>query len=440
MKYAVFAFAALVGVPGMAIAGLNFAFVRELLMCLLVLSTAFGQVARINFVSFESYRGPDRGFEISAIDLINLVMLIILVVRYPKEIKWIPFNGFWLGLFFFQNLLSALNAPSLLYFGFSILKLSRVLLIYWCCANYFRVEKKIDGLWYGMVGAAFAVTAYAFVQKYMYGIYRVPGPFDHSNTIPPFLNLLLPGILLWTFCEDSFPIWKVNIGILAVLGIIFSVISTFSRAGLALSLACIAATVCFALFKKPSFRVSIFTLFLILGLVGGAIRAYSSFMERLKSAPKSSEEARDEFNEAANEMAHDYFLGVGLNNFSQVLTNVEKYRENIEVMANEEEAGVCHHIYWLTAAELGFSGLLVFGIILLRFGLHMVYHSFKSRKIPGLLLFAFLVGQCSLHLSGLLEWTFRQTPVMSLFFITCGVVVGISSRESEESDESEESV
>ena len=36
-------------------------------------------------------------------------------------------------------------------------------------------------------------------------------------------------------------------------------------------------------------------------------------------------------------------------------------------MENEEHAGVCHHIYKLTAAEMGYGGLIVFALMLAHF-------------------------------------------------------------------------
>ncbi|MBF0408486.1 MAG: O-antigen ligase family protein [Candidatus Riflebacteria bacterium] len=437
MKYIVFSMAAVFGVPIMTALGLSFSFFRQLLMAALVASTALGQKIRINFVSYELYRGPDRGFEFAATDLIGLAIILVILIRSRSKISWFPSNITWIFLFYLSSFFSVINAPEPLFFGFSILKLSRSVVLFWCCVNYFRTEENIDGLFYGMVSASLIVTYFAFIQKYLFGIYRVPGSFDHSNTIPPFLNMMLPIIIIWSLTDESFPFWKRVLGVVSILGSIFSVASTFSRAGLALSLACVGASLLYVLIKKPSFRVYVFSGFLAVAVIAGMIKAADSFLERIRTAPKSSEEARDEFNEAANKMAKDYFFGVGLNNYSVVLTRVEKYRENVEVMAGEEEAGVCHHIYWLTAAEMGFPGLIIFIIMIGRFCWLFLYSSVCSKELPWLLTAGILIGQSSLHLSGFLEWAFRQTPVLNLFFILSGAAIGIIDRpQIEEDDES----
>jgi O-antigen ligase len=140
--------------------------------------------------------------------------------------------------------------------------------------------------------------------------------------------------------------------------------------------------------------------------------------------------ARDEFNIAADKMAHDNIFGVGLNNFSHVLTITPKYNEHIEVMKNEEQAGVAHHIYLLTAAEMGYAGLLVFLVIIARF-VFIAFRFFRSSKsIEGSLAFGIGLGFCALHASGFLEWALRITPVTYMFTIICGVLVSIAKYET----------
>ena len=79
----------------------------------------------------------------------------------------------------------------------------------------------------------------------------------------------------------------------------------------------------------------------------------------------------------------------------------------LNIMKDEEEAGVCHHIYWLTAAEMGYSGLAVLLLILARFLSKMAWQVRGEPVLERYLLFGILVGMCALHTIGLLEWVFR---------------------------------
>ena len=165
---------------------------------------------------------------------------------------------------------------------------------------------------------------------------------------------------------------------------------------------------------------------MLLALLIGGFKAANSFLERIKNAPESSEAARVEFNIAAAKMAKDRWLGVGLNNFSRVLTDTPEYREHFSVMANETQAGVAHHIYWLTAAEIGFSGLAIFLILIGRLALIAAWHGLRSGSFEGNLLIGLFFGFMALHLSGFLEWAMRITPVTYLFYINCGICVGLA--------------
>ena len=127
-------------------------------------------------------------------------------------------------------------------------------------------------------------------------------------------------------------------------------------------------------------------------------------------------------------MALDHPFGVGLNNFSRVLSDDARYNRYLGVMKNEAEAGVCHHIYRLTAAELGYGGLAIFVVLLLRFAGIALRWSWSSRTLEAALLAGQLLGFVALHLSGFFEWAFRITPVAQAFTIHCALVVALAAR------------
>ncbi len=409
----------------MIYAALFFKKARGWLFVALVFSTILGDLANINFLSMETYRGPDRGFEVNLSDLIALSLVIFLILRFPGKLNWLPFNSFWMFLFLMLAIVSTLAAPIKILAAFTLFKLIKVYLIFWCIVNTLRTSVNLKYIRYAMVCIGVLITIIALKQKYVDGLYRIYGPFDHSNTIPLYLNLIMPVLLAWGLADKHLKKWQAVLSIGSALGMVFTVVATSSRAGQALAAGGLLGTLVMANFRAKSVRVAAISVILLLAIAAGGIKAADTIIYRMKHAPKSSEEARDEFNIAARKMARDNPFGVGLNNFSHVLTVTPAYNEHIQVMKNEEQAGVAHHIYLLTAAEMGYPGLAVFVIIITRFALLALRGFWRSRSLEGLLLFGFFLGFCALHVSGFFEWALRITPVTYNFAIVSGISVAL---------------
>lgn len=428
MKYALFGMAALFGVPAMTWAAMSDRRLRQGLVALLILSTCFGTLGKINFISMESYRGPDRGFEITFTDLIAFSIALGLVAGFRNKILWLPPRSWIMILTFLLCVASAATSPVPLYGAFTVFKLLRMYMIYWCVVNVLEIGTPIAGLWAGVVSVATVMTVIGLKQKYLNGLYRIPGPFDHSNTIPLYVNLILALLLTWAVTDKSLKPWQVALSLFGTLGLLFCVVATASRAGMALaalSLVVALAACNFRGFNPRSLMVSgVIALLMIIG----AAKATSSILNRIKTAPKSSEEAREEFNAAAKLMRTDHFFGVGLNNFSEVLTTETRYHRFLSVMKNETQAGVCHHIYNLTAAELGYPGLAIFLGLLLSLWWTALRYGVSGKELEASLLFGLMLGAAALHLQGTLEWGFRITPVMQMFVMTSAMIVGLARR------------
>lgn len=430
MKYIVFwAFFGL-GVPSLAVMGIMSAKVRGLLLTGLVFVTMLDSRVSINLMSMEMYRGPDRGFEITLADLLAIALTIALLIRSGSKIKFWPFNTTWMMMFFILAVSSAAAAPVPIYGAFSIWKMIRMYMLFWCVANAIHSGVDINYLWYGLLAVGLAMFLLTFKQKYMDGYYRVPGPFDHSNTIPPYANLMMPALLMYGLVEKNGPQWRALLFLVAGLGLVFAVLATQSRAGLVLSGGSVLAVLFMALVRARSGRVTLISLVVLLGMVAGGIKAADTIIYRFLHAPEASGQARDEFNHAAKLMADGNTFGVGLNNFSWVLTYTPAYNSHIETMASEKEAaGVAHHIYWLTAAELGYPGLILFSIIMIRFTWLALRWGFRGRSKESLLLFGLFMGWMCLNTQGFLEWAFRITPVTNMFAIIAGTTVGTAAIE-----------
>jgi len=425
MKYAVFGLAFVIGVPLMAVGAMFYRKVRAWLLSLLIATPVLGAGVKLNFVSMETYRGPDRGFEVTLADLVALALAIALLLRERGRLRWLPANSLWMLVFFLISVASAFVAPVGLYAGFTLWKMVRMYLVFWVVANLVRTGVDLRAIWRGLLLIGLVMLGYVLKQKYLDGLYRIPGPFDHSNTIPLYLNVIIPPLLVWLLADPALSSARRTLSLIAVFGMVFAVQATFSRAGLLLAGVGFLGALGLANARVRSARVFLVTAVVMAVLVLGGLKAAPRILERIRSAPPASEAARDEFNQAAALMVADHPLGIGINSFSHVLTVTKRYNEHIAVMRNEPQAGVCHHIYRLTLAELGWPGLIVFLIVIGRFVTLAAFGSLRGRSLETLLLGGYAMGFLCMHLQGLLEWAFRITPVTLQFCIAAGVVVGL---------------
>ncbi len=440
MKYLVFAVAFAAGVPLMAGVAMWSRRARGWLLAVLVLSTVLGDLANINFLSMETYRGPDRGFEVSLSDLVALALALSVIVTDFGRVRWFPPLTMSFLVFVTIGVASTLASPVPLLGVFTLVKLAKFYLVYWCVANLLRTGTSRRYLWLGFVGIAAVLTFVAVYQKYGLGLYRVHGTFDHSNTIPAFANLILPVLIVWALVDREVRPGEVVVSALAALGLLFCVVATFSRAGLALSVGAVLSALALGSRRAPGARTAIASGMAAVIMTAGGVVAADSVMKRFREAPESSHHAREEFNTAARMMAADHTLGVGLNNFSHVLTYETRYRAHVSVLAGEEQAGVAHHIYLLTAAEMGYAGLFAFAFFMASLTGRAAWHGLRARSTETTLVGGFLVGLVTLHLVGALEWVFRLSPVLYLFAVVAAAVISFADPTRMKLLELEESV
>ncbi|HQH73194.1 MAG TPA: O-antigen ligase family protein [bacterium] len=427
MKYILFAIVALSGIPLGAVVALYSKPLRDWMLGALVFSTVLGDMGNINFLSMESYRGPDRGFEINLTDLLAASLTIVLLFKYADRVLWMPFNTTWMVAYFLVALISTFTSSYPLLGLFTLFKLIKMYIIYWCVLNCLRCGFDLEMVWYGIMGMAIVIPFLALKQKYINGIYRISGPFDHSNSVPLFANQIMPFLLIWGLCDKRFPLLQALLSILGSLGLVFAVVATFSRAGMALSALCLVGVLMVSQWRARSVRVTLTSITVFILVSAGSVKVMDSLIDRFQNAPEASEQAREEFNYAAKIMVKDRLFGVGLNQFSYALTRNSRYNEHIQVMANEEQSGVCHHLYLLTAAEMGYPGLVVSVILILRFLWLAAWHGFRSKSLPGTLLIGLFFGGCAVHLSNFLEWCFRITPIFYLYVILSAITVYLAS-------------
>lgn len=431
MKYMVFGAVLVLGVPAMTIAALYSEKIKSWLLTALVFSTVLGDRGNINFMSMEAYRGPDRGFEMTVTEMFAMALMAVMLIRNTRQLKWIPYNALPLFLYLAVALFSVVDAPEPILAWFTLFKMVRTGLLYWCVVNCIRTGIPVRAVWRGLIGIAVVVIAQVLQQKYLGGIYRVTAGFDHSNTLAMYLNMISAMLLAFGLTDKTLSTGRALVTIIAALGLLLATVMTFSRAGMALGAFAAMGVLAFANLRSRSMRVAIATVVAFAGITAGAALSLPSIIDRIMEAPPTSAGARDEYNLSAKLMLQANPMGVGINQFSHVMTNNKEYRRHIKVMANEKQAGVCHHVYWLTAAELGWLGLALFMVIIVRFAWRALWYAWRSPGRDGALQAALFLGMVATHASGFLEWVLRITPLFFTYALCAGISVGLAELEKQ---------
>jgi hypothetical protein len=445
MKYVIFMTVFAGGLIVVAVGSSRSAAFRSLAWMGLASTIALGAMASINFVSNESYRGADRGFELTLTDMFALGLVMArplgrFMLKPKRRSGTLPPGSLALLGFTLLGAIGVGGAIHPLYGMFTVWKLPRMLLVYWAvwsaACREDDPEAFLQGIRRGLLLGMLIVGLFAIKQKFLDGMYRVNGTFDHSNTIPLYINLAAAPLLAWLLGDARIKRLEFIISFGIIGSGLVAVLATQSRLGILLAALSSLSSVVVANIGSPSRRSKAAALaFLVCGLIGG-LMVMDTLIDRILNAPESSEQARDEFNHAAVLMAQDHLLGVGLNNFSAAMTTREEYREHVVVMANEEQAGVAHHIYLLTAAETGYIGLALLLVMFARILTNPLLQLLGKRRpavpewLPAVqpLILAGAIGQLAMHMSGFFEWAFRITPVMYQYFVMAGLLSGVAQR------------
>ncbi len=400
-------------------------------------------------VFFVLYRGVDRGFGVTVPDVIFLGFFLFIAFGGTKRrIIWWPYNSFpWVAVIII-SLISLLGCQVAYYGLFTVHKFVRGLLLYWVIVNIVHSRKEINIIIGAFIAAMIFEGWIVLIAKYVTktAVNRAVGSFPHPNSLAMYVNLISP-IVMSMLLSGALPKKWNKWAILAIASSIICVVFTKSRGALVIMLGAYAIVMFFSFIFKPTWRKSrLLITGMIVGVIFGSIMA-PKIIKRFKTAPKESAETRDYFNNAATIMANDHFFGVGLNSYSWMLKNVEKYYwavypdkwEEFEDRGDfigaddfrwsvhgQSRLGTCHHIYLLMAAEIGWIGMWVFIILIIRFYIRNIYFFFRANDwYYKSIALGMLAGLATLHLQGMLEWIFRQTQVFYLFFTVSGLLTAM---------------
>jgi len=387
----------------------------------------------VTFFSHTLYRGDIRGIEFGITDWLTIT-LVIAMLRAPRWRKRKLYsrhpNQVWMWLYLALCAYSIVSSlvPQFAFFG--VTKLLRAYATFWVAFNFIRSKDDLRFIIWCVVGVTFYSFFLVLMDKYVRGVYPPRGSFPHQNGLATFQNMM--NFIIFAFLmQDSARLFdKRTLIYWGAFGAgALTTVATLSRGGIAtMVIGCAMIVMLTFLLRQNSVKVkkklaalgimfllSIPVLFVVLPKI----------IERFESAPVESGESRDVANVASESMGDDYFLGVGLNNYSYAI-NYMPYGEALQ----EFDRGIAHHIFWLHYAELGFLGVMLYILLTGTFIWIALRFILKRRdsleRVFAIGIFtAFVIN----WLIGTLEWNFRITQILMVYFMLAGFVTSLDRIE-----------
>ena len=372
--------------------------------------------ADIDLIADELYRGESTGLTVTLVDIVAVTLFFAL----PFERRLGPY---WKTRFIYLAIavLSVIDTEVPIYTWFAVWKLIRAYfylsVVGRVCAQPSLAPWLLNGLGLGVLYSA-VIAGY---QRYVLHWYQSMAHFPHQNTLGMAANLVFPiGLALLLHGRR----WKLPLAVVVASG--FCVVLTLSRGALMmLAIAC-ALVFVGSFLRRPTWHKTRVAGAFSLGAALVVAKGWDTIVARFQHAPRQSEMARDKFNEAASKMLADHPLGIGLNQYSYVLSH-DGYAQAVKLPEVDRD-GLAHHIYWLTAAELGWAGLAAY-VALLLVPLALAVHGAAIARrddVRGDVLLGCAVALAVMYVHGTAEWVARQMPTTYLFWAIAAVIWGLA--------------
>ncbi len=390
---------------------------------------------KMTLFSYTLYRGDIRGLEFGVTDWLVITMIVAmhkaprwrkrkLYTRNPNEVLLVLYLGY--SIFTIGTAL----IPQFAVFGVS--KLIRAYATFWVAYNFIRSEDDLRFVIWTVVGMTFYSFTQVLMDKYTRGVFPPRGSFDHQNGLATFQNIL-NFIIFAVLMQDSEKLFdKRTLIYWAALGAgVLTSVATLSRGGMATTVMGFTMIVAMSFFlKQKSVKIkkkfSVIGLLILLSIPVLAV-ILPPIIQRFETAPEESGESRKGANVASGHMGHDYFFGVGLNNYSYAI-NYMPYGEDLAPL----DRGIAHHIFWLHYAELGIIGVLLYTLLTAGFMLIALLFILKRRDcLERVLAIGILTAFVINWLVGTLEWNFRTLQITLTYFMLAGFVTSLDRVERE---------
>ncbi len=420
---------------------------RDAAFFLMVAGTVVTDRFDVNLLSHYWYRGTSRGLEFSFVDLLAISVFVgsFLMPRPGKSrIYWPASFGLMLVFFFYAAVSVVLSEPKV-YGLFELFKMVRGFFLFLAAAFYVRSQRELGILVLALGCAVCFEGVWALKQRLIGGIDRVPGTLEHENSLSMYVCLVAP--IFVAAATSSLPgllrvLSTVAIGAAALCSVL-----TISRAGIPIFALVMLGATAFCMSWRITPKKLLAVALIVLCVAGLSFKTWDSLKGRYAEATFADEylddqqEGRGYYLRVAKVIVEDKFFGVGLNNWSFWVSKKygamvgRPYDDYGDVHGNKPDdqtiedlvwAAPAHNLAALTVGELGVPGLILFGLLWVRWfqmGLRFLFkRTPEAMHRLGIGLFFCL---CGIFLHSLTEWTFRQTHIFLTFNILVGTLASL---------------
>jgi len=433
--------------------------VRDAAFFFMAFGSAITDKLDVNFVTRYWYRGTTRGFEFTLIDILAIIILLSsLLLPRPGQSRWCwPAGLGAMMLYLFYCCFSvAISDPKL--FGlFELSKIIRGVIVFVSAAVFVRTERELCLLVLALGCAVCFEGALSIRQRYLMGVYRVTGNLDHANSLSAYLCTVAPVFV--AAATSNLPKYLRAFSWLCLCAAAATILMTLSRAGIPIFGLVVSGAALWCVSLRITFRKIMAAIALCLLMGGLLYRSWDTLKERFAASPIETEYSAEHFESRAfylwiaREILSDRFLGVGLNNWSWLVSTEYGPRLGIpyegypsandapskESLSSFVFAPPAHNLAVLTAGELGWPGLVVFGLLWLRwFQMGMSFLAKRSPDAMHRLGVGFFFAVSGLFLQSLTEWVYHQTQILFTFHIIVGALASLYSAKRQSPLETEE--
>jgi O-antigen ligase len=366
-------------------------------------------------VLWEDWPGFTKGIELTVLDALALSVYFGL----PRAADPLPFR-IAIALYFLSTLLSALPAIVPVATLFYCWQLARIFLFYAVIVRASADPLVPVALLKGMAAGLVLEAAVVLWQRFGLGMLQTPGTMNHQNELGmlshfivfPFFALLLSGRAGWL------PAVVLPAGAIVEL-------MTTSRGTIALAAAGYLAVFALSIMRGWTARKGLILAIFVGGAAAIAPIAISAIAARGTQEIEGSDSSRVALEAAASMMLTEHPMGVGANNFT-LAANAKGYYQRAGVPYSDYQAFV-HNVYWLTAAENGYFGLITFVGLLLSPLLVAFQCGMRHRNdIRGDLLIGLGVAVLAVYIQSLEEWVFITYRLQYVYVMDIGLIAGLA--------------
>jgi hypothetical protein len=380
------------------------------------------------------YRGTARGFHFYWAEAAAVVLIFARMTGNWRQFRFLP-PGLWLYLLYcVAGLISISNAPAETYTWFAFCKALKLSLIFVAAYNFFKTEQDLR---FGLtcIGCVMLWELVVVLdQKYVKHIYQVWGTFEHQNSLCMFTILI--GMVLLSAGLGPRQRFS-NFFLVAYITCAAIVQSTLSRAGLVIFAFGTVLVIALSLMDQVTKRrMIVLSALTCVGIVGLTMTA-DTIVQRYKDyGNQESSNTRRMLNISSRMMLTEYPLGIGWNNFAQVINRPYYYGDHIDrwqringnTIDPKYKKGVVESLWWLLLSETGYQGFVTYLLFILLFVWWNIRNVFYyRRRTLGAISIGLLVGSLMNYGQSFLERVLVQPRNAILWLILLAATARITT-------------